>query len=221
MKKKNSKLKYIALSLLSLAIILPLLLCAVVFSGHPKYQVPELTPEDWAFQVRVVLREMSRIQQAKPGSLAVVTLTPAEVNSLLRTAGNGQQLNALFNPSYRGKAKEFNDFQLSYANGEFDVFYAADTGYKYLFGGYAVLHAKGKVQYQNNAFEINLSQAHAGGLPVSKSLTQQELYKAVEKIDNTPEMQLFRAIVQSVTVLPDNSLKVVYRPDIFRQSFLK
>lgn len=196
----------------------------LLFSPHPRYPVPELQPEDWSFQARLLMREIPRLYQAKPGEIATIRLSPADVNALLRFSANGSNLMALFGKGANGVPNQyqpFNDFSAEYRNGEFIVAYAYPLASPVLFGGHIELRMRGKIEYRDSHPRIIPSAANAGVYPVSKELIGAIFREQLDRQSERREMQIFRDVVKSITQEPDHSIKIAYSPFTLRKLLMK
>ena len=217
---KKSAVRGIAVLLICFLGIL-LLLLFLLFTGHPRYPVPELTPGDWSFQANLLMRELPRILRSEPGELATLRLTPEEVNSVLRFAANGGNLAAMF--QYTGALSAQNGtlpFRASYDQGELDVAYAHDTGIPLLMGGFFPVRLRGRPELENGKLRILPSAARLGRIPVGATVADLIIRNALAQMQGHEAMEKFLAVVERIKVDDSGNLELVYRPyELNRQIF--
>ncbi len=210
-RKKNRILWSCAALALLLLLLTPLLL---LFSSHPKYPVPPLEPADWSFQTRLLLQEMPRIMKSKPGERATMTLTPDEVNSVLRFIANRGSLAALFSAGGKSGGPLDGSLQkMRYRDGEFEIFYAHNTGWPILFGGHIIAQVNGKAEVKpRGEVVLQPSRVRIGAYPVGKTTSVKYAREALQKIEKDAAWQDFVAIVESAKIDDGGNLVIVYRP---------
>ncbi|MGE4564497.1 MAG: hypothetical protein AB7F32_06485 [Victivallaceae bacterium] len=212
--KKNTKIKILWLSSAVILLILILIPLSMLFSRRPNYPVPPLEPADWSFQTKLLLREMPRIMKSKPGETATMTLSPEEVNSVLRFAANRGNLAGLFNPGAKpGGALDGSLQKMRYADGEFEIFYAYDTGYPILFGGHIILMVNGKAEVKPGG-EVILqpSRVKVGAFPVDNETAVKYARDGLRKAEKSSGWEDFKSIVESMRIDDQGNLVIVYRP---------
>ncbi len=220
--KKSKKFKILWLFSAVILLILILSPLALLFSPRPNYPVPPLEPADWSFQTRLLLKEMPRIMKSRPGETATMTLTPDEVNSVLRFVANRGNLAALFNPGAKsGDALDGSLQKMRYADNEFEIFYAYDTGYPLLFGGHIIARVNGKAEVKPGG-EVILqpSRVKVGAFPVANETAVKYARDGLKKAERSSGWEDFKAIIDSMRIDEKGNLVIVYRPyELHRRIF--
>ncbi len=221
--KKSKKFKILWLSSAVILLVLILIPLALLFSPRPNYPVPPLESADWSFQTKLLLREMPRILKSKPGETATMTLTPEEVNSVLRFVANRGNLAALFNPGAKsGGGLDGSLQKMRYADGEFEIFYAYDTGYPILFGGHLIAEVNGAAEVKPGG-EVIFSPrlVKVGAFPVANATAVKYAREGLKKAEKSSGWEDFKAIVESMRIDERGNLVIVYHPHELRQRILK
>ena len=190
-----------------------LLLLLLLFTGHPRYPVPELTPGDWTFQANLLMRDLPRIFRSEPEDRATLHLTPEQVNSVLRFAANGGNLAAMF--QYTGAFAAVDDtlpFRASYDQGELDIAYAHDTGIPLLMGGFFPVRLRGRPELENGQLHILPSAAQVGRIPIGATMADFIIRNALKQLQNNGSLEKFLTVVERIKVDDAGNLELVYRP---------
>jgi len=215
MAKKSKKFKLIlyafSAAVLLILILLPLFM---LFSSRPNFPVPPLEPEDWSFQTKLLLREMPRIMKSRPGEVATMTLSPDEVNSVLRFVANRGNLAALFNPAVKsGGALDGSRQKMHYADGEFEIFYDYDTGYPIFFGGHIIARVNGKAEVKPGGEVVLMPrEVRIGAFPIGNETAVKYARDGLKKAEKSSGWEDFKAIVESMRIDEEGNLVIVYHP---------
>ncbi len=210
-RKKSTVRGWAVLGICLLGVLL--LLLVLLFTGHPRYPVPDLTPGDWSFQANLLMRELPRVLQSKPEDRATLKLTPEEVNSVLRFAANGGNLAAMF--QYTGVFAAENGtlpFRASYHQGELDVAYAHDTGMPLLMGGFLPVRLRGRPDLENGQLRLFPSAAQLGRIPLGATLAGFIVRTTLKQLQGHDSMEKLLQVVERIKVDDAGNLELVYRP---------
>ncbi len=196
------------------ALAVPVILTALLFSAHPRYPTPEMTADDWVFHSRIIMRELPRLRKARPEEVFTLKLYPNEVNALLRLAANGEKLLALSGviPVRSYNDMGYHDYQANYRKGQFTAEYALSAVNPMVFGGHIRLRITASADYRNGKITVTPVSASAGAYPVPLPLVRKLISAKQPSLENRQEVRIFKSIVRSVIINPDNTVEIKYYP---------
>ena len=192
----------------------PLLLVTVLLALTVRFQTgfprPELSDEDWKCQSRVVMKVMQQVLKKDSPELARITLSPKEVDVLLRFAVNADQLAAMFGRGRSGR--EPAQWLASYdEHGKFRFAFIAGVG-----PARFILRGSSACRYGGNRFVLSPENCRVGLLPVPAWMIRPFLPKILAEVDKNSYVQLFHQAVETIEVDPEKRLIVTYRPAVAR-----
>lgn len=208
--KKRLVRRIVLIALLILLVTIPTVLFVLASgdrqTGFPR---PVITPEDWDRQSRLTMTAMQQVlDQNNTGEFASITLTPADVNTLLRFAINRDQFASLF-----GRRKTF-DETVPWA-GKYDTKGIFHLAYILRGPGSISFTLRGSVsgRYGNNRFELEPGECRIGRLPVPKWAIRRILPRILARLNRQKHIRLFHQTVESVLPDQEHNLIVTFRPD--------
>lgn len=169
---------------------------------------PEITPEDWMYQSRVVMKGMQQVMQAEPGVVQEMKLRPEEVAALLKFVVNNDQIGSFFS----GKtAADGVRWTVTYGNdGRIHAAVLADTG----LGLRTVLSMVARVRYEEDTFTVLPLECRIGSLPIPNSLVNKHVIpRVLAELERNSYIQMFHRAVESIQQDQDNNLVIRYIPD--------
>jgi hypothetical protein len=221
--KGKSKIRKLAAVGFGLLLAGLLLLAMLVFSSRPVFPLPALGPKDWKFQSDLLMRELPKLLNAKPGDFSTIELSPDDVRSLLAFAANGVKVAELFSMrSGGGGDHRKRDWQAKYRNGQFELDYFWDSGIPLLFGGGVALHFTGTADFADDRLIVLTSAARIGRIPVHPALLDGILRRIIADQHDGKNFKRFRQAVREIGIDPKTGrITIVYQPAAVRSLILK
>lgn len=207
--KTSGKSRLVLIVLLLLLVTIPtglvLLASGDRLEGFPR---PEITPEDWDRESRLVMAVMQQIlDKNNTEEFARIKLSPADVNTLLRFAINSDRFAGLF--GRRGEFDETVQWTGTYDGRQFHL------GYVLRGPGSIRFTLRGSVsgRYGNDRFELEPENCRIGRLLVPTWVIHSILPHVFERLNRNKHVQFFHLTVESVEPDGNSNLIVTYRPD--------
>lgn len=170
---------------------------------------PEILPDDWMRQSRIVMRGMQMVMQAEPGQIQEIVLTPEDAAALLKFAVNNDQLGSLFS----GREVQSGVlWTVTYNNaGQIQAAYIAKTG----LGKFnCLLRITAVVSYANDTFRVTPVECKAGSITIPNSIVAERvLPRILEKLEENNYIQLFHGAVESISRDENCQLVIRFYPD--------
>lgn len=207
---KKHKILVIALAGgISILLLFMITLGCMTLTTQQFFPRPEITPEDWMRQSRVVMKGMQQFTQEDPTQVQKLRLAPEDVAALLKFLVNNDQIGALFSGN---GAPEGVLWTITYdKQGLFHAAYLADTGVGNL---RSHLRVTAQVRYENNAFEITPVDCRVGSLKIPLSMVRKHILPRVyAELEENNYIQMFHQAVESITPDHKNRLVIRYIPD--------
>ena len=208
-KKRFSRRRVELILLLVLAVTIPTGLVSLAsgdrLEGFPR---PEITPEDWDRESRLVMAVMQQIlDKNNTEEFARIKLSPEDVNTLLRFAINSDRFAGLF--GRRGEFDETVQWTGTYDGRQFHL------GYVLRGPGLMRFTLRGSVsgRYGNDRFELEPENCRIGRLPVPLWAIRRILPHVFERLNRNRHVQFFHLTVESVEPDGNSDIIVTYRPD--------
>ena len=197
-------------------ILLVVVLGFLTLTRQTAFPRPEITPEDWMYQSRVVMRGMQQVMQAEPGVVQEMKLRPEEVAALLKFAVNNDQIRSLFSGDAVSDGVRWT---IRYgSDGKVHAALLADSGW----GLRSVVSLTVQFRYAENAFTVTPLDCRIGSLRIPNSLVSTHVIPQVlEKLEENSSIQMFHQAVESITCDEEGNLVIRYIPDyakMFAQS---
>ena len=212
LKKWIKEHKTAAISILCavvLLILFPVVIGGLTLNTQTAFPRPEITPEDWMRQSRMVMKGMQQIMQSDPSQMQEMVITPAEASTLLKFVVNNDQFGAFFS----GKSvQEGVLWTAAYTdNGHVQAAYIAHTGLGKLS---CILQVNAIVSYADNSFRIIPVECKAGYLVIPNSIVSKYILpKVLEALENNSYVQMFHNAVESISRDGKNRIVIRYIPE--------
>lgn len=207
---KNWKRKHwIIASVIASILLLPMIalgiLGTMLLTTQQYFPRPEITPDDWMRQSRVVMKTMQKVLQEDPYQIMEIKLKPEEAASMLKFVVNNDQISGLF--SGKGAAEGV-QWTLAYdQDGRLHAAYLADTGIGSL---RCLLRVTALVEYADDTFKITPLNCSAGSLTIPNStVSEHVLPKVLEELERDSYVQSFHQAVESVKT--DSKKRLIIR----------
>lgn len=208
-KKRVSRRRVVLIVLLILAVTVPTAIFSLASGDRREgFARPEITPEDWERQSRLTLATMQRVlDKNNTEEFARVTLSPADVNTLLRFAINSDRFAGMF-----GRRSEFTE--TAQWTGEYDGRGRFHLGYILRGPGTIRFTLRGSVsgRYGNNRFELEPENCRIGSLPVPAWAVRSVLPHVFDRLNRKKHVQFFHMAVETIEQDKDHNIIVTYRP---------
>ena len=212
MKKWLSKHKVLAITLAA-CIMIPaaiiITLGCMLLTTTQFFPRPEITPEDWMRQSRVVMKGMQQVMQAEPGQIQEIVLAPEDAAALLKFAVNNDQISSMFS----GKStREGVLWTVTYdREGMVHAAYIAPIGIGKLG---CMLRITAMVSYANNMFRITPVKCTVGSITIPNSIvTERVLPRVMAELENNQYIPMFHAAVESVSRNENGQVVIQFFPD--------
>lgn len=188
---------------------LVLLLGCLLLTTQTAFPRPEITPDDWMRQSKVVMKAMQQTLRAEPGSVQELKLKPADVAALLKFAVNNDQIASLFSGN---STPEGVLWTITYdKKGHLHASYLAPTGVGALA---CILQITARIRYENNTFLVTPLVCKAGSLTIPNQMVAQHVIpRVLAELENNPYIQMFHTAVESITTDRKDRLVIRYIPD--------
>ena len=212
MKKWLASHKILAFSLAAcIAVILAVIITlgCMLLTTQQAFARPEILPEDWMRQSRVVMKGMQMIMQAEPGQTAEIVLAPEDAAALLKFAVNNDQIGAVFS----GKEVQEGVLWTVTCNktGLVQAACIVKTGF---WKFHCILRMTAMVSYTDNTFRITPVECKAGSITIPNSIvTERIMPRILEKLEENPYIQMFHEAVESISRDENYRLVIRFYPD--------
>ena len=200
---------------ISLAVCTAVILGVIITLGcmllttQQAFARPEILPEDWMRQSRVVMKGMQIVMRSEPGQTEKIVLDPEDVASLLKFAVNNDQIGAVFS------GKELQEgvlWTVTYnKTGLIQAACIVKTG---VWKFHCILRMTAMVSYADNTFRITPVECKAGSFTIPNSIvTERVLPRILEKLEENPYVQMFHGAVESISRDEKYRLVIRFWPD--------
>ncbi len=213
--KRHPLLLAIAATVLGTGAIL-LLLVMLVFSRQADFSMVAVDQQDINNATGVANRILSQVMQAGNDQLtAELTLTPTEVNSLLRVGSNAKSLRDILLGRPPDMVKH--PWSVIYRDGAFIIRYCADIKQWTPFGSKINLYLRAVPRIEPQTEEVMLLQFKAGALSLPSAIVESLLRQELDRQRQRAQYQLLRHIIVSAEITPSGSIVIKYHPGRLRQ----
>ncbi len=205
----HKKSVIITSSSVGVLVLIAVILGCMLLTTQQSFPRPEITPEDWMRQSRVVMKSMQQVMQSEPGQTLEMVLTPEDAAALLKFAVNNDQVSAMFS----GKNIQAGvPWSVTYSkDGLVHASLIANTGIGSL---NCIVRVSAMVSYANNAFRITPVECKVGSITIPNSIiTERVLPGVLAELDNNNYVQMFHSAVESISRDDKNRLVIRYIPD--------
>lgn len=200
---------------ISLAACIAVILGVIITLGcmllttQQAFDRPEILPEDWMRQSRVVMKGMQMVMQAEPGQTAEIVLAPEDVAALLKFAVNNDQIGAVFS----GKEVQEGVLWTVTCNktGLIQAACIVKTG---IWKFHSILRMTAMVSYADNTFRITPVECQAGSLTIPTGIvTERIMPRLLEQLEGNPYIQMFHEAVESISRDENHQFVIRFYPD--------
>ncbi len=208
-KKKRSLPSLLLRVTLAGVIVLLLLvttLTALVFSSPMELPPLLLTGRDIDLQQELTRRLFSELSRSVPPEESELTLTPAEVDSLMRIA------DALFPLTGRSDVLPPRYYRVKLEDGRFHATAPLRTGWSWLWGGELALHFEVIPEKDGDLLDADVRRFNAGKVPLPSSIAARAFRDAAAEFREREEYPLFNTIVKNFYIDDNGNFRLTYRP---------
>lgn len=207
--KKHKILVIILAGCIMLPLILAITLGCMLLTTQQSFPRPEITPEDWMRQSRVVMKGMQQFSQEDPTQVQKLRLAPEDVAALLKFLVNNDQFGAFFSGN---GAPEGVPWIVTYdKHGWFHTAYLLETGIGKF---HCLLQFSYRLHYADNTFTITPLDCRVGRLRISNDMVAKYVLPRVyEELEKSNYIQMFHPAVESITTDHKSRIVIRYIPD--------
>ena len=212
--KKRKRLRIavgVAAGVLLLLLGAALIFAANLFGRGPEFPVEPLRTEDYALAGKLTMRLLNEIRTGRPEESELV-LSPAEIASLLRIAGNGASIQSMLKGRGNSGANRTRPHDIRFKDGRFEILVPVETGFTWLWGGVIMIDMSVRPEKDDDRLALDISRMRAGSLAVPRFLVEKARRRSLDGIRQRREYREFDRCVKSIRVDDANNLRIVYRP---------
>lgn len=203
-KKKKTHIWVAGILALPAVLFIVIMILLSLLLGPPiTYPLPPLPPTAMATQMKLYQSIYPQLTKTPLNESATLVLTPREVNDLLILLRN---FHALAGVEYSQELKP-DAYDIEYEGKKFHLHYTYKYG-KHNFNIYAEVIPG----YKNNDLLIAPTAFKVGKLRLPQNILASNTSQAIKKLKDNPGYQIFEALVESITILPNGNIEIVYHP---------
>jgi hypothetical protein len=163
-----------------------------------------------------------KIITAKPGDTETLTLTPAEISSVLSGAKDAGDIAAFFKPADSGSGVAYGrDVSIFFKDGQFTLEFSKKLDKPNSFGS----HINGSLTFipmlSKDKDSLKVSSFSVGSFRgIDGKYIQPKVDEALSNPSQIPQLEQLKKIVETFRVEPDGSVTITVRPAELRDLFL-